>query len=167
MAQPVTPVPEAAYTQKLNTLRSLNSRTLDRAAAKDLRLDEMYMATNSYIMQSVSVLMNIPLRNLRFENNTVLACNARMLCWYILKERTGLSFEKISKIYNVNVSMVHRKYKQMDMYYTKKFYPELTMIVDLVNDALKDKLLLYTYEKEQSKQSNPATATESVQQKAG
>jgi hypothetical protein len=88
------------------------------------------------------VLLEVPISSIRTSKKIVAACNARMVCWYILKHRTGMSYRQIAHMYNANVSMVHRAIKNMKFYYEQGYYPEYQMIIDLTNVALDEKVML-------------------------
>jgi hypothetical protein len=91
--------------------------------------------------------MEVPVSSIRNQKKVVAACNARMVCWYILKQRSGMSYRQIAGLYQANVSMVHRAIQLMKFYFERSIYPEYNMIIDLVNTALDEKVMLNYYEK--------------------
>ncbi len=117
--------------KKLTTLRSLNAQT----TAKPVQETEI----NDYVLRCVSVLMELPIKQIRFESHTAEACNARMICYFVLHRQQGYSFRQIASLYNSNVSMVHRTVKRMVFYYDNNFYQELNQVADLVMQVLTEK----------------------------
>jgi hypothetical protein len=130
--------------RKLVTLRALNATKFNRTASFAGNAES---AVNDYIMRCVSLLMEVPLKQIRNASRKADACNARMICYYVLKQQTGYSFRQIVDLYGSNVSMVHRTIKRMEFYYANNFYPQLNMVADLANQATKEKLMVFYYEK--------------------
>jgi chromosomal replication initiation ATPase DnaA len=134
--------------QKLNTLRALNSQQFNKVRSSSVSgKTEHESAVNDYIMRCVSLLMEVPLKQIRNSSRKADACNARMVCYYVLKMQTGYSYRQIASLYDSNVSMVHRTIKRMEFYYSHQYYPQLNMVADLVNQAVKEKLLVFYYER--------------------
>jgi hypothetical protein len=115
--------------QKLSTLRSLNEATPKRSQDAEI---------NNYVLRCVSVLMELPIKQIRFESHTAEACNARMICYFVLHRQMGYSYRQIASLYSANVSMVHRTVKRMDFYYNNNFYLEFNQVADLVMQVLKE-----------------------------
>jgi hypothetical protein len=137
------------YVKKLNLVRSISSVQLNKEYIQPSlnTTHKLFVATNNYIQSCVSVLLEVPVSTIRNQRKIVAACNARMVCWYILKQRSGMSYRQIAHLYNANVSMVHRAVKLMKFYYERGIYPEYNMIIDLTNTALDEKVILNYYEK--------------------
>jgi chromosomal replication initiation ATPase DnaA len=144
-----TQAQNSVYSKKLNLVRSISSVSLNKEYNEPSinSTQKLFVATNNYIQTCVSVLLEVPISTIRNQRKIVAACNARMVCWYILKKRTGMSIRQIAHLYNANVSMVHRKIKLMEFYYDRSIYPEYNMIIDLTNVALDEKVMLSYYEK--------------------
>jgi chromosomal replication initiation ATPase DnaA len=139
----------AFYAKKLNLVRTISAVPLNKEIAEPslTHSSKLFAATNSYIQSCVSVLMEVPVSTIRHQKKVVAACNARMVCWYILKQRSGMSYRQIAGLYQANVSMVHRAIQLMKFYYERSIYPEYNMIIDLINTALDEKVMLNYYEK--------------------
>ncbi len=148
-----TEAQNSVYAKKMNIVRSISSVQLNKEYNEPslTSTQKLFVATNNYIQSVVSVLMEVPISTIRTAKKIQVACNARMVCWYILKQRSGMSFRQIAKLYNANVSMVHRAIKLMKLYYEKSWYPEYNIIVDLTNNALDEKVMLTYYEKTATK----------------
>jgi hypothetical protein len=145
-----TEAQNSVYTKKLNIVRSISSVSLNKEYWEPTitNSQKLFVATNNYIQSCVSVLLEVPISSIRNSKKLVAACNARMVCWYILKQRSGMSIRQIAHLYQANVSMVHRKIKLMSFYYERGIYPEYNMIIDLTNVALDEKVMLSYYEKQ-------------------
>lgn len=148
-----TEVQNSVYSKKLNLVRSISSVQLNKEYNEPSinNTHRLFVATNNYIQSCVSVLLEVPISSIRTSKKLVAACNARMVCWYILKLRTGMSYRQIASLYSANVSMVHRAIKNMKFYYEQGYYPEYQMIIDLTNVALDEKIMLSYYEKQVQK----------------
>lgn len=139
----------SVYSKKLNVIRSIQSVKLNKEYTEPslVTSQKLFAATNSYIQQCVSVLLEVPIGVIRHTKKVQAASNARMVCWYILKKRTGMSIRQVGALYDANESMVHRKLAQMESYVENRVFPEYLMCIDLVNTALDEKIMLNYYEK--------------------
>jgi hypothetical protein len=97
---------------------------------------DFIVACNEFIKLAVARMLDISLTQLQepFNNKAV---DARMICFYLIKFNCGLTYREISKFYNIDHAHVYQKVKTIEAYIRCKTYPDYLIIVDEVNQALR------------------------------
>lgn len=93
---------------------------------------------NGYIKLSVSLLMDLPITNI-LDKHKPTACDARMICFYLLRKHAFLSFRKIAHMYAVDGKQVWNRIQTMEAYIKSRTYPELVTVVEAISHCIEER----------------------------
>lgn len=92
---------------------------------------------NRYIMLSVSVLMDIPLTSIPDKHRPT-SCDARMVCFFLLRKHCFLSFRKIAHLYGVDYKQVFNRIKAFESFIRSRTYPDLVTVADAISHCIEE-----------------------------
>lgn len=92
----------------------------------------------------ISILMDLTITDLTFSQGFK-ACEARAICYYILRRQCNMSFRAIGKNFKKSPGTVHKSIKQVEFYLEKKLYQKYSVYIETTESLINNFIRISLY----------------------